>query len=46
MGGAHNVALANIRKGLEPKPKSDNTLKPASQKTMGGARNVALSMID
>jgi len=48
MGGAHNVALANIRKGLVPKSEASETehtesyYDESSSHYMGGAHNVAL----
>jgi len=45
MGGAHNVALANIRQGLKPKLESghaDSYYDQNSPHYMGGAHNVAL----
>lgn len=45
MGGAHNVALANIRNGLKPKLESGHTDSYYDQDSphyMGGAHNVAL----
>ena len=45
MGGAHNVALANIRKGLQPKLESGHAnsfYDKSSSHYMGGAHNVAL----
>jgi hypothetical protein len=50
MGGAHNVALANIRKGVEAKPKleaghSESYYDSSSPHYMGGAHNVALARV-
>lgn len=45
MGGAHNVALANIRQGLQPKLESGHTESYYDENSphyMGGAHNVAL----
>lgn len=45
MGGAHNVALANIRKGIQPKLQSGHAnsyYDKSSSHYMGGAHNVAL----
>ena len=45
MGGAHNVAIANIRKGLQPKLQSGHSSSYYDQSSshyMGGAHNVAL----
>jgi len=49
MGGAHNVALANIRKGLKPKVTeaghANSYYDKDSPHFMGGAHNVALSRV-
>ena len=45
MGGAHNVALANIRSGLQPRVESGHTASyydKSSPHYLGGAHNVAL----
>ena len=49
-GGAHNVALENIRKGVQPKPKleaghSESYYDESSPHYMGGAHNVALARV-